>query len=151
MSGSESTRIRNALRSSIWSSASSTLMVMRSPPSRRPAGHVGSPSCRPLRTGREQREGDPYLEAAGGAGARDDRAAQREDPLAHADQAVAAAALRRVVRPLRRQAVRPAAVVLDGHRQRGLGADDPYRGAGPGAGVLVDVGERLLDDPVGGE
>ena len=67
-----------------------------------------------------------------------ERAVVHADPLAHADQAQAAAVV---------GAARAAAVVLDEHRE--LVADrDRHRRRRAGAGVLADVAERLLHDAV---
>ena len=82
-------------------------------------------------------------EPAAGLRARLERAAVHRDPLAHADQAVAAAALG--------AAVDAPAVVgdLEAERTRLVAHDAPSPCAGPG--VLQHVGERLLHDPVRGE
>src|SRR5438128_1104477 len=67
-------------------------------------------------------------------------ATEHLDPLAHPDEAVAA----------RLRALWTGAVVADRQQQRvGLVIDDDFDAAR--ARVLEDVGDRLLDDPVGGQ
>src|SRR5690242_9795179 len=138
MSGSESTSTRKALRSSAWSSASRTRIVIRTPTGRWSRAVV-------LGRGRAGLDGQDRMDAetAAVAGAGGEGAAQRGDALAHAEQPVPAAG--GVVE------VPAGAVVEDGDLDVGSDAYDADLGPRVGAGVLPHVGQGLLDDPVRGQ
>ena len=128
MSGSSSRIIRNPVRTSAWSSTSSTRIAScrRPPASDRAAG--GACTRKPVGVGPASKS-PPYS----------------ADPLAHADQAATAVP---ALSPMSRRPLPPSSVDLDLERARLVGEPDP----GPGAArVLERVGERLLDDPVGGQ
>src|SRR5690606_3684298 len=138
MSGSESTSTRKALRSSAWSSASRTRIVIRAPAARWSRAAV-------LGRGRAGLDGKDRMdaEAAAVAGTGGEGAAQGGDALAHAEQAVSAAGGRVVVGA--------AAVVEDGDLDVRSHPDDADLGPRLGAGVLLHIGQGLLHDPVGGQ
>ncbi|CAM5464619.1 hypothetical protein SVIOM74S_08794 [Streptomyces violarus] len=82
-------------------------------------------------------------ETAAVAGTGGEGAAQGADAFPHAEQPVPAAAARGVVLA--------AAVVHDGDLDVGSDLYDADLGLGLRPGVLLHVGEGLLDDPVGGQ
>src|SRR5690349_9723525 len=153
MSASESTSTRKALRSSAWSSASRTRMVIRGPLRQMVwcydnfrAGRLSS-VCRSYGVGGAaaaglDRQDRMHPEAAAVTGTGGQGAAQGGDALAHTEQAMAAAV---------RGVLGAGAVVEDGDLDVRSHPYDADLGLRRTARVLLDVGEGFLDDPVGGE
>src|SRR6266699_3752350 len=101
----------------------------------------GSPTSSASRSSESaggQRQAGGNREAAVGAGAGVQLAAEQVDPLAHADQPVAGAVAGPGAEP----------VVADLQAQVGVAVADQHAG-GAGTGVPDRVGERLLHEPVG--
>src|SRR5690349_12503135 len=127
MSGWASIRARRPARTTLWSSASRTRSL-------------GSGMGSGLLVGRRQGDSGDQGGAGAGGGLDLQGAAERRQPLAHAEQAEAAG-------PGGEGGVEADAVVLDdGDRPAALALQDDADEAG--AGVAGDVGEPLLDDPV---
>src|SRR5215216_7140082 len=135
MSPASSSRARNPARTSPWSSTSRTL-ITGAPPrgSPDPAGSSGA-----------HREAGLDAEPAPGPGAGLQAAPEGTGPLPHARDPLSAPA-----GPVARRVVRAGPVVDDLDLDPAVVVGDGDVGpAGPG--VAHDVGERLLDHPVGGQ